>query len=102
MPTRIATLPLGYADGYLRSLSNRGFCAFDGILATVVGRISMDLITVDVTSLPEERTLPGSEATIIGHPITLDSVAISAGTIAYEILISLGPRYRRIERFGPD
>ena len=97
-PTRIATLPVGYADGYLRSLGNRGFCAFDGILAPIVGRISMDLITVDVTELPEERTLPGSEATIIGHPVTLDSVAISAGTIAYEILTSLGPRYRRVYR----
>ena len=94
-PTRIATLPLGYADGYMRSLSGRGYCYLGGTRVPVVGRVSMDLITIDVTSVPEELSSPGAEVTIIGNAIPIDDLAEAGGTIAYEILTALGSRYRR-------
>jgi alanine racemase len=94
-PTRIATLPLGYADGYIRSLGGRGYCYIGGIRAPVVGRVSMDLITIDVTSVPEKLAMPGAEVTVIGNSIPIDDLAEAGGTIAYEILTALGSRYRR-------
>ena len=94
-PARIATLPLGYADGYIRSLSGKGYCYIGGIRVPVVGRVSMDLITIDVTAVPEELLLPGSDVTVIGGPVSIDELAEAGGTIAYEILTSLGSRYQR-------
>lgn len=92
---RVATLALGYADGYLRSLAGQGQVFFDGHAAPVVGRISMDLVTVDVTELPESLVHPGVFAEVIGPNRTVDQVAKEAGTIGYEILTSLGRRYHR-------
>jgi len=92
---RIATLALGYADGYLRSLSGRGKVKIGDFLAPIVGRISMDLTTVDVSDVPEAVAHPGALATIIGPRRTVDTVAAEAGTIGYEILTSLGARYER-------
>lgn len=94
--TRIATLAAGYADGYLRSLSNAGEVFIGEHRAPVVGRVSMDLITVDVTGIPQELTRPGQLADIIGPLNPVDRVADAAGTIGYEILTSLGARYHRV------
>lgn len=93
-PSRIATVALGYADGYLRTLSGRGFCAFGEKPVPLVGRVSMDLITLDVTDHPNlrERDL----LTFIGAPgLTPDDIAARAGTIGYEIMTSLGARFAR-------
>ncbi len=92
---KIATIAIGYADGYLRSLSGCGQVWFAGRAAPVVGRVSMDLITVDVTDIPERDARPGTMAEIIGEHRDPDQVAAEAGTIGYEILTALGRRYAR-------
>lgn len=99
---RIATIAVGYADGYLRSLSARGHVFLDGMAAPVVGRVSMDLITADVTGLPEAAVRPGMLAELIGPHRPVDDVAREAGTIGYEILTGLGPRYHRIHLAPPE
>ena len=92
---RIATLPLGYADGILRSLSNNGFVSLGGRRAPIVGRISMDLTTVDVSEIPEELSRPGAWAEVLGETISVDDMGKAAGSFSYEILTSLGNRYER-------
>jgi alanine racemase len=94
-PSRIATVPVGYADGYPRSLSNVGFGYLGGIRVPLVGRVSMDLTTFDVTSVPPALAQPGANLELIGTNARLDDVANAAGTIAYEILTRLGSRYER-------
>ncbi|HYG85178.1 MAG TPA: alanine racemase [Azospirillum sp.] len=93
---KIATIAVGYADGYLRSLSGRGAVFVGGVPAPVIGRISMDLTTVDVTGLPEGAAVPGALVELIGPNRPVDVVAEQGGTIGYEILTSLGSRYHRI------
>jgi alanine racemase len=97
-PGRIATIAAGYADGYLRSVGGRGVVRINGVAAPVVGRVSMDLITVDVSGLPAGAVQPGDRAQIIGPDNSVDAVAEQAQTIGYEILTSLGARYRRVYR----
>jgi len=92
---RIATVAVGYADGYLRALSGRGHASIDGVRVPVIGRVSMDLITLDVTEVPEARVRPGQGVDLIGDACDLDALAVEAGTIGYEILTSLGGRYLR-------
>jgi len=94
-PTRVATLSVGYADGYLRSLSNRATVRFMGQSAPLIGRVSMDMVTVDVTELPEHALASGALFDLIDPVHDINQVATEAGTNAYEILTSLGPRYRR-------
>ena len=91
-PSRIATVSVGYADGYLRSLSNRATAFFDGQPIPLVGRVSMDLTTFDATDAPGLQ--PGDWIDLLG-PGGVDALANEAGTNAYEILTSLGPRYPR-------
>jgi alanine racemase len=93
--SRIATIAAGYADGYLRSASNRAQAHLGGLSVPVVGRVSMDLITLDVTDLPESLARPGAEVVLIGGDHDVDRLAEEAGTIGYEILTSLGRRYER-------
>lgn len=93
--TTIATLPLGYADGILRSLSGKGFVYIGDRKAPIVGRISMDLVTIDVTDLPEEAARPGQYVEILGENITVDDLGAAAGSFGYEILTGLGNRYER-------
>lgn len=93
-PTHIATIALGYADGYLRSLSSRGVVHLDGTPIPVVGRVSMDLVTLDISAFPDAS--PGMEVEVIGPRHGVDAVAEKAGTIGYEILTGLGARYARI------
>jgi alanine racemase len=94
-PTRVATIPVGYADGYLRSLSGRGHALIDGHTVPVIGRVSMDLTTLDVSAVPPKVAYPGARVTLIGGRMTVDDVAARAGTIGYEILVALGDRYAR-------
>ncbi len=93
----IAVLPIGYADGYPRALSNAGRVLVRGRAAPVVGRVCMDLTMVDVTDVP--GAAEGDEAVVIGAQgaaaITAEDVAAGAGTIAYEILCGIGPRVPR-------
>lgn len=95
----VAILPLGYADGYPRSLSNLGVVFINDIPAPVVGRVSMDLITVDVSKVPSEELFLGQEVEIIGHNMGLDKIANLAGTNSYEILTMLGNRYNRVYKY---
>ncbi len=98
---RIATVPVGYADGLLRSLSGRGVARIAGIPVPYAGRVSMDLIGLDVSRVPEHLLAPGAEVELIGGPDGLDELARLAGTIAYELLTRLGRRFcRRYRRNG--
>ncbi len=97
-PSRIATLPVGYADGYNRLLSNRGEVLIRGRRAPVAGRVSMDLLTVDVTdidgaSIGDEVILLGSQG---GETITPEEIASKIGTISYEVLCSVSARVPRV------
>lgn len=92
---RIATVPVGYADGYLRSAGNRALARIGGREVRVVGRVSMDLITLDVSDLPPDAVRPGTMALLIGGPDGLDRLAEAAGTIGYEVLTRLGSRFAR-------
>jgi len=95
-PTRIATVPVGYADGYLRYLSNKGTGYIGNIPVPIVGRVSMDLITLDVSGVPEHLCSVGGLVDLIGPHNPVDHLADEAGTIGYEILTSLGNRYHRV------
>lgn len=91
VPSRIATISSGYADGLIRAMGPAAV-VFDGDTALpVVGRVSMDLITVDITALDHDPT----SLQLLGTHQTVDTVAAMAGTIGYEILTSLGGRYKR-------
>ena len=94
-PRRIATVPVGYADGFLRSAGDRVSAFLDDIELPIVGRISMDSITLDATGAPEDKLRPGAMVDLIGPRNPVDAVAQAAGTIGYEILTSLGHRYHR-------
>ncbi len=94
-PSRIATVAVGYADGYLRSLSNAGVARCDGISLPLVGNISMDTLIVDITDLPEGRIGEGDLLDLADPLNGVDAIAARAGTIGYEILTSLGRRYAR-------
>ncbi|HTQ70515.1 MAG TPA: alanine racemase [Acidocella sp.] len=92
---RLATLAAGYADGLPRSLSGRGAAYYQGVRLPILGRVSMDSITIDISALPEDALKLGSLVEMIGPHQTLEMLAADAGTISYEILTSLGHRYRR-------
>lgn len=92
---RIATVGCGYADGYMRTLSDKGHVVHNNRRLPIVGRVSMDAITVDVSEVPENELNQGDLVELIGEHMTVDMVAEMAGTIANEVLTSLGQRYRR-------
>ncbi|MEA2987418.1 MAG: alanine racemase [Alphaproteobacteria bacterium] len=99
--TRVAIIAIGYADGYARAAgAAKGKPAAPVIIAgmqcPIVGRISMDLIAVDVTDLPDGSARRGELATLIGDTIGVDELGAAAGTIGYEVLTSLGRRYHRV------
>ena len=97
---RIATIAAGYADGWLRSSSQRGTVGIAGKRAPIVGRISMDLMTVDVSEIDPHRAAPGALADLLDESYGVDDAAEAAGTIGYEILTSIGRRALRIYRGG--
>lgn len=99
-PTRIATIAAGYADGIPRTASAPdgrpgGHVAIAGSLAPIVGRVSMDLITVDITDFPPGAAHAGDFATIVGPELSVEDAGYAAGTIGYEILTRLGTRFAR-------
>jgi alanine racemase len=99
--SRIATIACGYADGFLRALSvatgEAGPVGFIGDYPVpIVGRVSMDNITVDVTDVPEELARRGGWVEVMGERVTLDDLTDRAGTIGYELLARLGPRVHRV------
>ncbi|MCR9139132.1 MAG: alanine racemase [Alphaproteobacteria bacterium] len=104
--SRLAVCSVGYADGYLRAVSGagttlrgsntkgaRGYVL--GHNVPVVGRVTMDLTIFDVTDIPADLLKPGDSIELFGHNVPLDDVAAAADTIGYELLTSLGSRYRR-------
>ena len=103
--TRLAVAAVGYADGFPRALSatdtRPGADAIvGGERCPVAGRISMDLLAIDVTDLPDGAGRRGELATLIGGEIDVDAVADAAGTIGYEVLTRLGHRYHRVYQGG--
>ncbi len=92
--TVLGVLPIGYADGYNRLLSNRGFVYINGFRCPIVGRVCMDMTMVDITELPEG--LWGSEVEILGDNVRADEMAQICNTISYEILTSISNRIPRI------
>jgi alanine racemase len=104
-PTKLAIVSVGYADGYFRAGgSNDGTRGAEVMVAgtrcPVAGRVSMDLIAVDVTDLEKNAARRGHLVTLIGEGITVDELAHHFGTIGYEVMTSLGPRYMRIYKGG--
>jgi alanine racemase len=97
-PGRIATVAIGYADGWLRSASHRGSAGIAGQRAPVIGRISMDLMTLDVTGIDPALARAGAFVDLIDEIHGVDEAAAAAGTIGYEMLTALGRRYHRIYR----
>src|SRR5271156_1019457 len=100
-PTRLAIVSAGYADGYFRAASsNDGTRGAEVVVAgkrcPIAGRVSMDLIAIDITDLPINAARRGHMVTLIGEGITVDELAHHFGTIGYEVLTSLGARYARI------
>jgi alanine racemase len=96
---RIATVPIGYADGIPWSLGNRGFVLLRGRRVPIAGRVSMDLITLDVGSTPVEI---GDPVLVFGTPaagggeLRIEELAEAAGTIPYELLVRVGARVTRV------
>ena len=101
--SRLAVVAVGYADGYLRAASASDEApGADAIVAgkrcPIAGRVSMDLIEIDITDLPDGSARRGDLVKLIGDEISVDDVAAAAGTIGYEVLTSLGKRYHRVYR----
>lgn len=90
---RVATIAIGYADGFLRSLSSRGQVFWNGQALPILGRVSMDLVTIDAGGAPDLKA--GDWVEILGPHQDADALAAQAGTIGYEILTDLGRRYQR-------
>jgi alanine racemase len=101
-PSRIATLPVGYADGYNRRFSNRGEVLVRGRRAPIVGRVSMDLVTIDVTGIPDAA--PGDEVVLLGRQgaeeIRVEELASKLDTISYEVFCNVSARVPRVYRDG--
>ncbi|MCY4015302.1 MAG: alanine racemase [Gammaproteobacteria bacterium] len=97
--TRVAVLGIGYADGVPRAISNRGVVAHRGQRLPVIGRISMDLMHVDVTAARTPVAV-GDWLEVFGHTVRVDDVAAAAGTIPYEVLTGIGSRVVRDYRDG--
>ena len=104
-PTKIATVPIGYADGYSRSLSGRAYMTVRGKKAPVIGRVCMDQVMIDVTDIEDVKT--GDEVTVIGdgtdNTISFDDIAQMTGTINYELVCLVGKRVPRVyKRHGKN
>lgn len=100
VPSRIATISLGYADGIVRSLQGGGevYIPYNGktLAAPIVGRVSMDLINFDATNLPQDAIHEGDMVELINYEHDVDELAGRAGTIGYEIMSRLGSRFNRV------
>ena len=100
--TRVATVPVGYADGYWRSLSGRFYVLIHGRRAPILGRVCMDQMMVDVTHIPQ--TQPGDPVTLVGHDgdevITVEQIAGEAGSFNYEFICGISRRVPRVYEQG--
>jgi len=94
-PRRLGVAALGYADGLIRALGNRGHGVISGIRCPIVGRVSMDLATLDVSAVPQAALALGTPVEFIGPHQSVDELARAAGTLAYEVLTRLGSRVER-------
>jgi alanine racemase len=92
--TRVATLPVGYGDGYSRSLSNQGTVLIKGQRAPLIGRVCMDMCLADVSGIKNVRV--GDEVILFGEELSVDEVAQNMGTINYEVLCGVGKRVPRV------
>jgi alanine racemase len=101
--TRLATIPIGYADGVPRNAMGTDArpgapCAIEGVRCPIAGRVSMDLIIVDATDAPDAAVVRGAPVELLGANIGVDEFGERSGTIGYEILTGLGARYERVYR----
>ena len=92
---RVGVVACGYADGYPRHAPVDTPVLVDGVRTRLVGRVSMDMLTVDLTDLPEAKI--GSKVTLWGRGLPIDEVANAAGTIGYELMCALGQRVAVVE-----
>ena len=92
-PTRVATIPVGYADGYRRSLSNKFYVLIKGQKAPILGRVCMDQLMVDVTDIPDVEI--GEKVTLLGDTITAEEMGEAAGSFNYETVCAIGKRVPR-------
>jgi alanine racemase len=103
-PTRVGLVPVGYADGYPRRFSNRARVLVHGHAAPVIGRVSMDLTTIDLTDVPHSGI--GDEVVLLDSdplsPVSVYQLARWAETIPYEIFCGIGPRVHRVAVDGPE
>lgn len=97
-PSRIATASVGYADGWLRHLGGRASVWAGAVELPIVGRVSMDTVTIDATALPPGALRAGDAVDLIGPRCDVDRIAAQAGTIGYEMLTRLGRRFARVYR----
>ena len=100
---RLAMVAVGYGDGYPRTAGTTDDKRGVEIIVAekrcpIVGRVSMDLLTADITDLPENAVRRGDLVTLIGEKMTVDQVAAGLGVTSYELLIGLGRRYHRLYR----
>ena len=95
-PGRLATVAVGYADGWLRSLSRRGSGRLGDKRVPLLGRVSMDLAVFDVSAADPSLARPGAFIELLDDDYGVDAAAADAGTIGYEILTALGGRYHRV------
>jgi alanine racemase len=101
-PGRVATVAVGYADGWLRSLSPRGSGRLGGKRLPLLGRVSMDLVVFDVSAVEPSLARPGGFIELLDNDYGVDAAAADAGTIGYEILTALGGRYHRVYHGAPS
>jgi alanine racemase len=100
-PMLVGVVACGYADGYPRHAPHGTPVVVDGVRTTLVGRVSMDMMTVDLTPVANARV--GSKVTLWGDGLPIDEVAQAAGTIGYELMCALAPRVRVLEaRLGTN
>ena len=95
-PSTIAIVGFGYGDGLIRASGAKGRAAIGGMLVPFAGRISMDLLALDVTDVPEHSRHRGATVEFLGDTISLDDAARAAGTITHEVLTAISPRTRRV------
>jgi len=94
-PSKLAVVPVGYADGLIRAMGPKGYAAINGKRVPFAGRISMDLVVLDVTDIEEDSCQRGTEVEFFGKTISLEQCALASGTINHEVLASLSRRAAR-------
>ena len=96
--SRLAIVGMGYSDGYFRSLSNRGVAYFNGYKVPIAGRVSMDMIALDVSRIPEGKLGHAMRAEFINEKQPVDVIADQCDTAAYEVFTRIGRRVKRVYR----